>query len=127
MTQAMNYPDIATFVEVESSGYANAKVMLQQFDVNVMFVQSTNLIHANQRDGIDADALCYPDFENEFIVALANRLEGLYVKIPLFNSAESISWFKISKCTISRDHLLSNSIDNIELQLKKCEPVPGVS
>lgn len=121
------YPDTATFVEAKSTGYSGSKVMYQQFEAAVIFIQSTAFVHGNYRDNIDADAICYPDPNNEFIQALANRLEGLYILMPLFGAADNPSWYKVTQATVNRDHLLTNSIDNIELQLKKAEPIPGVS
>ena len=121
------YQDTATFVEATSGGYANSKTMLQQVEVEVIFVQSTDHVHSNFQDVIDADAICSPNPDNSFIMSMFNRLEGLYILMPLYGAADSQSWFKVSKCVINRDHLLNNLIDNIELQLKKCEAVPGVS
>jgi len=128
MTLALNYPDTATFVEARSnSGYANKKIVYQQFDCSVIFIQSTDFVHSGFQDNIDADAICFPDINNEFVVSLANRLEGLYILMPLFGAADSQSWYKVTKASVSRDHLLSNSIDNIQLDLKKAESIPGVS
>lgn len=127
MTQLLNYPDTATFAEVGSSGYAGKKAMIAQFECEVIFVQSIDFRHNNFRDEIDADALCFPNPENEFVVNYSNRLEGMYVLMPLYGAADSVAWYKITKVTVNRDHLISNSIDNIELQLKKATPVPGVS
>ena len=127
MTLRLNYPDTATFAEVGSSGYAGKKAMVAQFECPVIFVQSTDFRHNNFRDEINADAVCYPDPTNEFVMSYANRLEGMYVLMPLYGAADNQSWFKISKVTVNRDHLLNNTIDNIELQLKKSTPVPGVS
>jgi len=121
------YNDTATFVEVRSNGYASSKVKYQQFDCAVIFVQSTNFRHANNQDQIDADAICYPDPSNSFIQALANRLEGLYILMPLFGASDDQSWYKVTRATVNRDHLLTNTIDNIELLLKKSENIPGVS
>lgn len=123
----LSYPDTATFVEARSNGYAQSKVMYQQFECDVIFVQSTSFRHLNQQDQIDADAMCFPDPENSFIQALHNRLEGLYILMPLFGGADERSWYKVTSATVNRDHLLSNQIDNIELVLKKAEEIPGVS
>lgn len=127
MTLKLDYPDTATFVEAKSTGYSGSKVMFQQFDCPVIFIQSTDFVHSGHQDNIDADAICFPDINNEFIRALANRLEGLYILMPLFGGADDRSWYKVTRATVNRDHLLTNSIDNIELELKKAEPVPGVS
>ncbi len=127
MILALNYQDTATFVVAQSGEYGNSKTMLEQADVPVIFLQATQFRHASFQDQIDADAICYPDITNEFIVAHANRLEGMYVLEPLYGAADSIAWFKITQVIVNRDHLLNNEIDNIECRLKKASPVPGVS
>lgn len=128
MTLALNYPDTATFVEAQSdNGYSNKKVKYQQFDCPVIFVQSIDFAHSNFQDAIDADAVCYPDINNSDVIAYANRLEGLYILMPLYGAADDQAWFKVIRAAVHRDHLLGNIIDNIELQLKKSEPIPGVS
>jgi hypothetical protein len=127
MTLALKYNDEATIVEVTSGVYGSSKIIVEQEDVNCIFLQDTNMVHANHQDGITADAIMYVDFSNQFIVDNFNRLEGMYVMIPLFGSSNNMSWYKIESCTIHRDHLLQNVIDNIELALKKTTPIAGVS
>ena len=127
MTLQLNYPDTATFVEVSSSGYGNDKAMVAQVEVPVIFIQSTGFVRAGFQENVDADAICFPDFTDEFIVANHNRLEGMYVLMPLFGASNPQSWYKITNVTVNRDHLLGNTIDNVELQLKKTRPVAGVS
>lgn len=127
MTLVLNYPDTATFVKVEASGYANNKGSVQQVDVPVIFIQSTGFVRAGFQENVDADAICFPDFNNGFIVDNHNRLEGMYVREPLFGEPNDGSWYKITQVTVNRDHLLGNTIDNIELLLKKTRPIPQVS
>lgn len=121
------YQDTATFVEVVSNGYAGKKQLYQQSDVEVIFLQATDIVHSGHQDNVDADAICYPNPDNQFIVDMANRLEGLYILAPLYGAADGQSWYKVTKVIVNRDHLLTNNIDNIQLQLKKSEPIPGVS
>lgn len=127
MTLVLNYPDTATFVKVESTGYANDKESQQQIDIPVIFIQSTGFVRAGYQENVDADAICFPDFTNAFIVANHNRLEGMYVRAPLFSETNAESWYKVESATVNRDHLLGNTIDNIELRLKKTRPISGVS
>jgi hypothetical protein len=127
MTLKLNYPDVATFVKVQSGGYSGSKEVVSQDEVNVIFEQDTNFDHISNQDGVTSDATCWPDITNEFIVDNFNRLEGMYIMIPLFGSGNEASWFKIESCMIFRDHLLGNTIDNIELRLKKTRPIPTVS
>ena len=127
MTLALNYPDTATFVRVEASGYANSKESLQQVDIAVIFIQSTGFVRAGFQENVDADAICFPNFNDPFVVENHNRLEGMYLRAPLFGEDDDGSWYKITKVTVNRDHLLGNIIDNIELLLKKTRPIPQVS
>ncbi len=101
--------------------------LLSQASVAVTFIQNTQFSRSNFQDAIDSDAICYPDFNNDFIVANFNRLEGIYVLQPLYGSGDDQSWYKITSVTINRDHLLNNQIDNIVSALKKTRPILGVS
>lgn len=127
MNMILKYNDTATFVEVASDGYRGSKVMVQQFDVNVIFLQNTGFNQNAFQENVDADAFCYPDITDANIIAMHNRLEGLYVLAPLFGADEAQGWYKITSVTINRDHLLNNEIDNIECALKKAEPIAGAS
>lgn len=127
MTLQLNYPDVATFVKVSPDGYANTKTPLEQIDVPIIFVQNTGYVRNRNQDAVDSDAVCWPDFTNSFIVENANRLEGMYIVMPLYGSTDEESWYKVISATVNRDHLLGNTIDNIELDLKKTRPIPGVS
>lgn len=123
----LKYPDTATFVKVTSDGYGNTKSSQQQVDIPVIFVQNTQKSRFNHQDAVEADALCWPDFQHAYIQENYNRLEGMYILQPLYGAGDAISWYQIIDVTINRDHLLNNQIDNIELRLKKCQPIPGVS
>jgi len=122
-----DYQDTATFVIAKSSGYDGSKTMVEQIDVNVVFVQNTGFDRVNFQDGINADAICWVDPDNSFVKDNYNRLEGMYVLEPLYGAGDSASWYKVTDVTVNRDHLLTNRIDNIELRLKKTTAIPGVS
>lgn len=121
------YQDTATFVKTASNEYGNDKVVLSQDEVGVIFLQNTQFSRSNYQEAVDADAICYPDPNSDFIVDNFNRLEGMYILAPLFGAADTTSWYKVTDVTINRDHILDNEIDNIELRLKKTRPIPGVS
>lgn len=124
----LNYNEIVTFYKVKSQGgYANNKVMEEKADIECIFLQGTSFSHNAFRDNIDADAVCYPDPTCDFIVSHHNRLEGMYILAPIFDDREERSWYKVVQCTVNRDHLLGNQIDNIELVLKKTEKILFVS
>lgn len=123
----LNYQDTATFVVVQSAGYAGSKALVEQEDVPVIFLQGTALVHSGFQDNVDADAICYVDPGDEFVRDHNYRLEGMYVLAPLFEVDDDDGWYKVETVTVNRDHLLGNVIDNVELQLKKTRPVPNVS
>lgn len=119
MVKVLNYQDTATFYIVGSAGYANSKEILDFDMVDVIFLQNTGWQEGNNQESVTSDAICYPDPVNDFIVLNANRLEGMYIKMPLYGSSDDVSWYKVISATVNRDHLLDNVIDNIELGLKK--------
>lgn len=127
MTNYLHYQDIVTFYKVTSGNYANSKSVSSYADVPVIFIQNTKLTHNDFQDNTDSDAICYPDPSNSFIIANFNRLEGMYIQAILFGVGSADSWYKIEVVNVNRDHLLTNTIDNIELLLKKTEPIAGVS
>lgn len=127
MVKRLNYPDTATFVIAESNGYRGSKIAIQQEDVPVIFLQDTNFTAGNFQENVTADAICYPDFKHQFIIDNHNRLEGMYIVAPLFDVDVTDAWYKVESATVNRDHLLSNTIDNVELLLKKTTMIPGVS
>lgn len=124
---ALTYQDTATFVEVSADGYSSNKTVVSQDCVPVIFLQNTGFMRTNFQEGVDSDAVCYPDPFDPFIVDNNYRLEGFYLLAPLFDASDAEGWYKVTQVTINRDHLLGNQIDNVELQLKKTKPVPGVS
>lgn len=123
----LEYKDTATFVTVTSVGYGNKKQLVEEEDVNCTFLQSTGFVHSNYRDTLDSDAICYPDPNNTFVLENYYRLEGMYIKMNLYDSPDSISWYKVIGVSVNRDHLLENEVDNVLLNLKKTRPIPGVS
>lgn len=127
MGKPLNYPDTLEFYEVKSSGYRGTKEVVEFADVPCIFIQGTGLQSQNSQDNIDADAICYPKIDHEFITERANRLEGIYVHAILFDGESAKSWYKIESVVVNRDHLLNNEIDNIECRLKKTSPLPQVS
>lgn len=124
----LNYQDIATFVKVTSSGgYRGSKTMVEQDTVPVIFVQATGFVNAGYQENVDADAICWCDPTNDFVVNNFNRLEGVYILAPLYGVDDADAWYKVESVVVNRDHLLNNEIDNIELRLKKSEAPAGVS
>lgn len=127
MSVPIDYQDTATFVRVTADGYSGNKTAVQQVDVPVIFIQSTDFVRSGFQENIDADAICYPKKDEPFITENADRLEGMYIIANLFGGDVTDAWYKVETCTVNRDHLLTNTIDNIELLLKKTKAIPGVS
>lgn len=127
MNEILNYPDQTIFVSVTSTAFGNTKVVESRGYVDVIFVQNTQYRRDPFQDALDSDAICYPDINNDFIQSNYNRLEGMYILMPLYGASDEVAWFKVVNCTVNRDHLIDNSIDNIELRLKKTEAIAGVS
>lgn len=119
------YRDIARFYKLGSTGYANSKVVESSDEVLCVFLQNTAFLHTSNQDAIDSDGVLYPDINNSFVKENANRLEGMNVKVKMYGSVDSESWYKIINVSVNRDHLLENKIDNIECLLKKTRPVEG--
>lgn len=120
----MNYPDIATFIEVESNGYDRSFTVVERGDVSGIFIQDTSYARNGNIDVVNADAVFYPDPSDTFISGNYYRLEGMYIMISPYGQ---VTWYKVSKVTVNRDHLLSYSIDNIEVLLEKASAIPNVS
>ena len=127
MKPAIAYNENLTFVIADSGGYKGAKTMTEQHAVKCVFIQSVDYTNSNNQAVRDADAICFPDPADDFIIASYNRLEGMYVLASLFGSPDAIAWYRIDSVTVNRDHLLGNVIDNVECLLKKASTIPGVS
>ena len=123
MGLSLTYPDSVTFYTATSSGYRGSKVAVEAEEIACFFLQNTGFVQGDKQEAIDSDAILYPDFEDTFIVDNANRLEGMYIVAPEFGGEADKSWYKIISCTINRDHLLNNQIDNIECLLTKVSPL----
>ena len=123
----LNHKDTVIFVDVTATGYGNKKVVSGQHEVKGTFLQNTGFLHTTNQDILEADAILYPNERDAWVKANHNRLEGMYVIIPMYGSSNNDSWYKVDTVAVNRDHLLSNSIDNIQLTLKKTDYLPGVS
>ena len=122
----INYYDTVTFYKVTSNGYGS-KLIESSDDVACLFLQNTGFGHSNNQDFINADAICYPDPENIFLVDNHFRLEGMYVLAPMFDANNDDGWYKITAVTVNKDILLQNMVGNIELALKKTAKLNLVS
>lgn len=121
------YNETVTFVKVRSDGYGNTKVVTEQGCVPCMFLQGTGFLRTNYQENTTADATCFVDPMDDFIVDNHYRLEGMYVLAPLFDVDDDEGWYLVTNITINRDHLLANQIDNVEVLLKKTRRPYGFS
>lgn len=119
------YNDEITFYKVTSDSYGQNKIVSEYSVVPSIFLQGTVLSQNNNEETISADATCYPDPTNDFVIDNSNRLEGMYIYTGLFG--DTSSWYRVVRAIVNRDHLLTNEIDNIQLFLKKSTALQNVS
>lgn len=127
MNPCINYPDSVTFVVTSLGDYGDDESVVSEHAVPSIVVQNTAYSHSNNQDAIGSDTVVYVDPENEFVQDNYFRLEELLLKINTFGGDESQNWFKVVSANISKDHLLCNNIDSVELILKKTASMADVS
>ncbi len=123
----LNYQDTATFYKVTSDEYGRRKIITETESVPVIFLQGIRLVQGDKSETVQADAICYPDPTNDFVIDNANRLEGMFILAPLFGVDSEEGWYRISQVTVNRDHLLTNQIDNIMCVLTKASKLINAS
>lgn len=121
----ITYFDTATFYKVSKGGYGN-HLITGSDDVACLFLQNKGFNHTSNQDFINADAICYPDPESDFLINNNYNLQGMYFLAPNCLST-SDNWYLITSVTINRDILIENQIGNIELTLKKTAKIDLVS
>lgn len=122
----INYNDTITLVTTTVDSYG-AEVVDQEYEVPATVEMATGYEHGNNQASITSDAIAFIDPTNSNVVANAYRLEEMLVIANLFGESEAQSWFKIENVTVARDTQLCNTIDNVQLNLKKVRPVGGIS
>ena len=122
-----NYNDEVTIYKVTSDEYGRKKIVTETENIPCIFLQGIKVVQSDKSETIDADAVMYPDPENEFVLDNSNRLEGMFIKAPLFGVDDDEGWYRISSVTVNRDHLLTNTIDNILCILTKSAKLLNVS
>jgi hypothetical protein len=120
----LTYNETGTFYEVSSGNYANTKTVVESSEVPCIFIQNTGMVHTGNQDMLTSDATVFLDPSNTFVSGNSNRLEGMYFKITIFGHT---AWYKVETVNVYRDHLLTNEIDNIRVDLNKTSPLPNVS
>lgn len=124
----LDYKDTVQVVKthITTDGYGT-EIIEEIADVEALFISNTGWQHGSFQTDVTSDAEVYLNPENDFIVANAYRLEGMYVVSNRFGDSEPLAWYKITQVIIGEDKLLGNEIDNVNCQLKKTSEVPGVS
>jgi hypothetical protein len=123
----IRYNGTVDFYRVTSTGYANKKISVETACVDALFLSNIGFTHGSSQDAINSDALVYPDPEDDFILDNMNKMQGLFVLAPFCDVSDEDNWYKVTSVVINRHHLLDNSIDNIECQLKKTRRPVNVS
>lgn len=121
------YRDTVTIYEVVPDEYGRSKDIASTSAVSAIFLQSIKIRQSGSQDTIDADAIVYLDPDDTYIQGKSYRLEGMYLRAPIYDSASGDNWYCIESVTVNRDHLLSNQIDNILCILSKSEKLVAVS
>lgn len=122
-----NYNDEVTVYKVTSDEYGRNKIVTDSQNIFCIFLQGIRMVQSESSENIESDTIMYVDPTDQFIVDNANRLEGMFVKAPLFGIDDDEAWYRIAGVTINRDHLLTNTIDNILCVLTKSERLFNVS
>lgn len=98
------------------------KVIKEMADVKGLFLMG----NATSRSGISvveisADAHCYLDESNDFVIKNYYRLDDAYLKAPSpFNYAKE-DWYKIDRVKIGHTKLTDNVVNNVHCFLSKAE------
>lgn len=126
MSVCIDYPDIVKFVQTSINGYGT-ETKVAEIEVPAIVVQNTGYNHSSNQDAIISDSVLYVDPDDAFVQANHFRLEEYQVVIPTFGGLEEDNYYKVISVQVSKDHLLCNDIDSVELLLKKVSNIQDVS
>lgn len=128
MPIGLDYKDSVQLVKttLPLNGYTT-QIVDEIEEVPALFIQRTSFTHSDFQNQINADGEIYIDPLNSFVIENVYRLEEMYVIANEFSDTESQCWYKIISVVIGQDKLLTNSIDNVLLRLKKTAEIPSVS
>ena len=122
----VEYQDTVRLLDTAVNAYGTETVV-NDVTVPAVVELNTGYNRANNQEAILSDAIVRPLPTNQFIVNNFNRLEGMLLIIEVFGDPVSEAWYRIESVTVYRDTQLGNTIDNIELGLKKTGAITGVS
>lgn len=116
-------PDTVRIINTAVDGYGDT-VVLDEAIVKGAFFQGTSQDHRNQTDMLEAyDAHCYVDETDPWILEQAFRLEGMYLVLNLYGGTDRESWYQVADVQLGVTKLLDNVVNNVELMLRKVEPI----
>lgn len=122
---ALDFKDSVVIYPVRKDGYGN-DVADTGVTVPALYEQTTGYEHANNRDAVSGVSRLYLPANNEFVLARAQRLEGMVVKVNLFGGESVQQLFRIVSVTPVRDILLGNDLQHVECELRKIAGVSNV-
>lgn len=122
----LDYKDTVQLVDPVIDGYGAEKIG-QVETVPALFIQSTGWSHSTNQTAVDSDGVIYIDPTHWFVIANFYRLEDCIVIANPFGSPNGDAWYRIIDVIVAQDKLLTNSIDNVKLELKKTTELPYVS
>lgn len=122
----IDYKDIVQIIKPIADGYGSEKIGEVE-SIPALYIQNTGWNRGPNRMDVTSDAEMYVDPTNSFVMENWNRLDGMLVIANPFSSPASDAWYRIVNVSIGQDKLLSNTIDNIRVQLKKTTEIPYVS
>lgn len=122
----LTYKDTISLVDPVIDNFGTEKIG-QVETIPALFIQSTGWAHGNNMTEVTSDGEIYIDPTHWFVVENAYRLEQMLVIANPFGSANGDAWYRITDVIVAQDKLLTNSIDNIKLELKKTTELAYVS
>ena len=121
----LNYKDSVILVDPVITGFGAEKIGRQE-TVNCLLTPVRGFSQGGYQQVIDADMVCYLDPNNSFVQEVSNRLEGMLV-ITNLGDSQSDAWYRIDSVSVGESKLLDNSLDNIQVNLKKSTAIANVS
>lgn len=122
----LDYRDTATFYTATVDGYGQA-TLTDPVDVPSIYEQTTGYQHVNSQDAVVGTPRLLLPADDAFVVAHAQRLEGLIVDVNPFGGDGPRQRFKVARVTPGRDVLLGNELQHVECELNKIETESYVS
>lgn len=114
----LDFKDQAEIYDVRTNAYGG-DVLGEPTTVLALYEQTTGYSHGGNQDSTTAASRLYLPGDDAFVLAHAERLEGMIVKINPFGAPGSQQYFRIASVTPIRDILLGNVLQHVECDLAK--------